>query len=210
MTDKKKRIVKELLGRWYYQNLNGKKDRNYRYAEQFTRRIGDYHPYVQKKYFYDAVQKSYSCFDRVLGRITIRPLIKHPDVLPTGTLMVPKPPGEFLSPVHVDWDYMLRRGSTMDIVIPANYYATVKRHGLDRDGRKIVQRVWNHRVYEDKETWECMYWYVNPRSPSHHSGYICKTGTHISVHPTLEMALAMARKKTVASAIKSIMKDVPS
>ena len=210
MTDKKKKIVRELLGRWYYQQLNGKKDGVYRYAEQLTRRKGDYHPHVQRKYFYAAALKSMECFERVLGRISIRPFIKHPDILPTSEVLGSRPAGEILSPRGVDWDYLHRWGSRMDIVIPANYYATVKRHGLARDGRKIVQRIWNHRVYEDKETWECMYWHVNSRSPSHYSGYICKTGTHISVHPTLEMALAMARKKTVASAIKSIMKDAPS
>ena len=210
MSDKKKWIVRELLGRWYYQRLNGKKDTGYRYAEQLTRRTGDYKPYVQRKYFHDAALKSTACFVRQLGRITIKPLIKRPDTLPTNALPGLISSATILSTLHARWDDVHRIGSAMDIVIPANYYATVKRHGLDRDGRKIVQRIWNHRVYEDKETWECMYWHVNSRSSSHHSGYICKTGTHISVHPTLEMALAMARKKTVAAAIKSIMKDVPS
>jgi len=210
MTDKKKRIVRELLGRWYYQKLDGKKDTSYRYAEQLTRRTGDYKPHVPTKYFYAAALKSVVCFEKQLGRISMRGLVKYPNILPTNTLLTPIPVGMILSPRGADWDHLHRRGSTIDIVIPANYYATVKRHGVARDGRKIVQRIWNHRVYEDKETWECMYWHVNPRSPTYHSGYVCKTGTHISVHPTLEMALAIARKKTVASAIKSIMKDVPS
>ena len=212
MTDKKKRIVRELLGRWYYQkNYNGRKESGqYRYAETLTRKTGDYKPYVQKKYFYDAVQKSAACFDKQAGRITINALIRHPAILPEGALMVPNSVGGFLSPANADWNYLHRWGSAITIVIPADYYATVKRHGLERDGRKIVQRIWNHRVYEDKETWECMYWHVTPKSMTHHSGYICKTGTHTSVHPTLEMALAMARKKTVAAAIKSIMKDETS
>ena len=211
MTDKKKKIVRELLGRWYYQKLSGgKKDMNYRYAETLTRRTGDYKPYVQKKYFYDAVQKSQACFNKNVGRIIINTLIRHPSLLPKDALIPPYSVSQFLSPADARWDHLHRWGTTITIVIPADYYATVKRHGLEKDGRKIVQRIWNHRVYEDKETWECMYWHVTPKSMTHHSGYICKTGTHTSVHPTLEMALAMARKKTVAAAIKSIMKDETS
>ena len=208
MTDKKKKIVRELLGRWYYQKLNVDK-RHFvnRYAETLTRRIGEYKPYAQKKYFDDAAQKSKACFVGGFGRIVIKPLIKHPAIPPTGTL---NSVGVFLSPPEADWNYAFHQGSMTTIVIPANYYATVKRHGLQQDGRKIVQRIWNHRVYEDKETWECMYWHFSKGLPTHHSGYVCKTGTHISVHQTLNMALGMARKKTVASAIKSIMKDVPS
>jgi hypothetical protein len=212
MTDKKKRIVRELLGRWYYQkNYNGKKESgHYRYAETLTRKTGDYKPHVQKKYFYDAAIKSLACFPKSLGRTSIQSLIKHPDVAPADAVLIPKPAGEILSAPRVGWDYLSRYGSMMTIVIPANYYATVKRHGVQMDGRKIVQRIWNHRVYEDKETWECMYWHITSKVPTHHSGYVCKTGTHISVHPTLEMALGMARKKTVAAAIKSIMKDETS
>jgi hypothetical protein len=211
MTDKKKRIVRELLGRWYYQKLlGGKKETHYRYAETLTRKTSDYKPHVQKKYFYNAVQKSQACFEKTLGRITINTLIRHPATLPEGALMIPNSVGALLSPANAGWDSLTRWGSTITILIPADYYATVKRHELERDGRKIVQRIWNHRVYEDKETWECMYWHVTRKSLSHHSGYVCKTGTHISVHQTLEMALGMARKKTVAAAIKSIMKDETS
>ena len=213
MTDKKKKIVRELLGRWYYQkNYNGKKESgHYRYAETLIRKTGNYKPYVQNKYFYNAAHKSLACFPKNMGRTSIQSLIKHPDVAPTDAVLIPKPAGEILSAPRVGWDYLSRYGSMMiTIVIPANYYATVKRHGVQMDGRKLVQRIWNHRVYEDKETWECMYWHITSKVPTHHSGYICKTGTHISAHPTLEMALAMARKKTVAAAIKSIMKDETS
>jgi len=209
MTDKKKRIVRELLGRWYYQK-HGKKTGEYRYAETLTRKQGNYKPYVQNKYFYDAAIKSLACFPKSLGRTSIQSLVKHPDVVPADAILVPKLAKEILSAPRVGWDYLSRYGSMMTIVIPANYYATVKRHGVQMDGRKIVQRIWNHRVYEDKETWECMYWHVTSKVPTHHSGYVCKTGTHISVHQTLEMALGMAKKKTVAAAIKSIMKDETS
>ena len=212
MTDKKKRIVRELLGRWYYQkNYNGRKvSGQYRYAETLTRKTGDYKPYVQKKYFYDAVQKSQACFNKNVGRIIINTLIRHPSLLPKDALIPPYSVSQFLSPADARWDHLHRWGTTITIVIPADYYATVKRHGVQMDGRKLIQRIWNHRVYEDKETWECMYWHITSKVPTHHSGYVCKTGTHISVHPTLEMALAMARKKTVAAAIKSIMKDETS
>ena len=213
MTDKKKRIVRELLGRWYYQKLlGGKKDVGiiYRHAETLTRKTSNYKPYVQNKYFYDAAQKSLACFPKNMGRTSIRSLTKHPDVAPADAVLIPKPAGEILSAPRVGWDYLSRYGSTITIVIPADYYATVKRHGVQMDGRKLIQRIWNHRVYEDKETWECMYWHITSKVPTHHSGYVCKTGTHISVHKTLEMALGMARKKTVAAAIKSIMKDETS
>lgn len=105
-------------------------------------------------------------------------------------------------------------GKSLSIVLPVNYHLTVPADIRVLD-KKIVQRAWNHRVYSDKETWECTYWDFTKLTKDEnswtyaewHSGFVVKMSAGIAVERTLARALTMATQRTVRAGVQSILSD---
>lgn len=108
------------------------------------------------------------------------------------------------------------QGKSLTILIPVNYGISVAKHGLWFDGRKVVQRIWDHRSYTNHDVWRCAYWdfskltreensYINAR---HCEGYVVKTQTHIFIDETLSKAVSLSNRRTVMAGIKSVLSDV--
>lgn len=132
-------------------------------------------------------------------------------------LGIPKTAPDYgYAPRSAKWDYVTKdSGKALTILIPVNYHLTVAKAGLYNDRRRIIQRIWNHRVYSDKETWECSYWDLTGLSREEitwttakwHEGYVVRTSTQMAVGPSLSKALGLAMQRTVQGSIKSIMSD---
>ena len=117
------------------------------------------------------------------------------------------------APRSVGWDYIGKGdGKRLSLVFPINYHITVPKD-VHLDGRKIVQRVWNHRVYSDKETWECSYYDLSGLTKDESSwkkakwqtGWIVKMETAFAVEKTLPRAILIADKRVIRGAVKSII-----
>jgi hypothetical protein len=113
------------------------------------------------------------------------------------------------------WDWVEKQGGKcLSVVIPVNYRLTVPKD-IQIIGRKMIQRVWNHRVYSDKETWECSFWDFSCLNRDEDSfnevkwaeGYVCKMATGSAVETTLARAIAMAKSRTIKSGFKSVLSD---
>lgn len=104
----------------------------------------------------------------------------------------------------------------VEIGISMIYHLTVAKHGVSRDGKKLVQRIWDHRDYDDKQVWQCEFWDLSCLSSdegswmkaTQHQGYVVKTATQVAVDVELQDALRTATRRTVRGAIKSILADV--
>ena len=115
------------------------------------------------------------------------------------------------------WDHIVKQsGKALSITIPVNYHLTVAKHGLQSDGRKIIQRVWNHREYSEKETWECFYWDFSGLTKEESSwskarycqGFVVKVAGNLFVDTSLSKAVALATLRTVRAGIKSVLGDL--
>lgn len=113
------------------------------------------------------------------------------------------------------WDWVEKLGGkTVRVVIPVTYKLSIP-EGIRIIGKRMVQRVWNHRVYSDKETWECSYWDFSCLNRDESSfneitwseGYVVLMATGAAVEKTLTRAISMARSRTVKSGVKSILSD---
>lgn len=101
------------------------------------------------------------------------------------------------------------------LAISPSYHLTVAKQGVARDGRKIVQAIWDHRDFEDIQVWQCRYWDFSCINHDEHSwkaatqqqGYVAKTSTHVSVDKDFGKAMAGVKRRTVGHAIRSIIKD---
>lgn len=131
-------------------------------------------------------------------------------------LGVPALPHSWCAPSGAKWDWMHKgSGKSIQIMVPMNYHVAVYPHGISTVDRKIVQKVWNHRVYSDKEVWECTYWDFSKLNKDEASwtnakwqtGFVVKMAVATAVEPTLNRALSMAQSRVVRTGINSILSD---
>lgn len=143
----------------------------------------------------------------------VYPKIKLPKV--RGVLGIPKNPDFDMVASEMGWNYIIKLdGKSLAVAIPVNYHLVVPKD-IRVIGRRMIQRVWNHRDYSDRETWECSYWDFSKLSreegtwslASWSEGYIVKMPTSIAVEPTLSRAITMATSRTVRGAVRSILRD---
>lgn len=131
-------------------------------------------------------------------------------------LGVPAMPLSANAPPGMQWDWIHKGvGKNLQIMVPVNYHLTVHKQGLCTVDRKIVQRIWNHRVYSDKQVWECTYWDFSRlgkeeatwQSAKWKQGFVVKMDAGISVEESLTRALSLAQSRVVRAGINSILSD---
>lgn len=105
-------------------------------------------------------------------------------------------------------------GKTLELVFPINYHINVPSDIRVID-RKIIQSVTNHRVYSDKETWECAYYDLSGLGKEEatwtkakwREGYLVKMATGMAAEQTLSRAIKLATGRTIRSSVRSILRD---
>lgn len=131
-------------------------------------------------------------------------------------LGIPGIPTTYNPPAGSAWNYIEKReGKNLSIIIPMNYHIAVVPHGVSRIGKKIVQRIWNHRSYTDKEVWECTYWDFSKLGKEENSwmnakwrtGFVVKMAVGSAVEESLPRALTVAHNRVVRAGINSILSD---
>lgn len=212
---RQRRMITARFSEWIYQSKDGKGRDRFRWeivlgiSQRGSARM-------KESYLTRAIPKAMYSFPRPKWHWKIDALVKLPTNKDIRKKLMADSHFTDAAPDGCKWDYMNKdRGKRIQVVIPVNYHLCVP-EGLRLFGKKIVQRTWNHRVYTDKEVWECTYWDFSGLSGSELSwtkakwcmGFIVKMDVALAIEPTLSRAVSIALSRTVRKTVNSILSDV--
>lgn len=212
LSERRKRQILTILGGWVGQNLDESFRLRLGFALNLSRRTADSTFYRPPLFTKHAIESRSQPGPNWHWKIDRKIMLPKKKIL--GAEKINRGDMSDFSPANT-WDHIQKLdGKRIAVAFPVNYHLTVPPE-IRVIGKKIVQKVWNHRVYTDKETWECYYWDFTKlgreestwSQATWHEGFVVKMATSSAVEPTLSRAITMATGRTVRGSIRSILSD---